>query len=91
MAKRVTQDDIIKFNILYKQIGTYAGVARKTGFSAGTVRKYIIQNFEEPKEEEKITWNGTLREPGSFEIFPTIWLDEEEKKLVEELRKEILI
>ena len=45
MANRVTQEDIIKFNKLYLQYKTYAAVARETGFSATTVKKYIIQNF----------------------------------------------
>ena len=45
MANKVTQQDIIKFNELYLQYKTYAAVARETGFSATTVKKYIVQNF----------------------------------------------
>ena len=39
--KLVTLEDITLMNELYKQIGTYAGVARQVGFSASTVAKYI--------------------------------------------------
>lgn len=44
-VKRVQQEDIIKMNELYIQIGTYAGVARAVGFSAGTVKRYIQENY----------------------------------------------
>ena len=42
MAKRVTEDDKILFNTLYLKLGTYSGVAKETGFSASTVKKYIV-------------------------------------------------
>ena len=38
----VTDNDKIQFNELYLQCGTYAEVARRTGFSASTVKRYII-------------------------------------------------
>jgi hypothetical protein len=44
MAKRVQESDITRMLELYKELGTYAGVAREVGFSASTVRKYIIEN-----------------------------------------------
>ena len=40
--KLVEPQDIIKMNELYKELGTYAAVARKVGFSPTTVKKYII-------------------------------------------------
>ena len=43
---RVSPDDIINFNNLYLKYRTYAGVARETGFSASTVKKYIIPGYE---------------------------------------------
>lgn len=88
MAKKVTQDDILEFNTLYLELGTYAAVARKTGFSAGTVKRYIIENFAPPAPQQK--WNGELRPVGSFSIekYP---LTESEKADLEELRKEISI
>ena len=46
MAKRVTNEDILKFNEIYYRTKTYAEVARKTGFSASTVKKYIDKNWQ---------------------------------------------
>ena len=44
MAKRVQESDIARMLELYRELGTYAAVAREVGFSASTVRKYIIEN-----------------------------------------------
>lgn len=41
MARRVTPKDIVKFHDLYEQYGTYAAVARATGFSASTVGRHL--------------------------------------------------
>lgn len=41
MANRISADDIIRINELYQELGTYAAVARATGFSPGTVKKYV--------------------------------------------------
>lgn len=41
---RVTEEDKVKFNELYAKLGTYAAVARETGFSASTVRRYIVKD-----------------------------------------------
>ena len=46
MAKRVTNEDILKFNEIYYKTKTYAEVARETGFSASTVKKYINKNWQ---------------------------------------------
>ena len=43
MAKKVQPDDIQKMLELYQSLGTYAAVAREVGFSASTVRKYILE------------------------------------------------
>jgi len=88
MANKVTQDDILQFNLLYLELGSYAAVARKTGFSAGTVKKYIVENFTPPAPQQK--WSGELREPGSFTIEKE-GLSKEELLQLEELRKEISI
>lgn len=45
MANRVTQENIIEMNEIYLKCGTYAETARRTGFSASTVKKYIIPNY----------------------------------------------
>lgn len=45
MAKTVDTEMIIRINELYKQIGTYAGVAREVGLSPTTVRKYVRDDY----------------------------------------------
>lgn len=47
MAK-VSQQDIQTFNERYYVCHNYSQVARETGFSASTVRKYIIKDWEPP-------------------------------------------
>ena len=49
--KRVTQDDIIAMNEAYLACGTYSGAAKTTGWSASTVKKYIIDGY---KSEQKV-------------------------------------
>lgn len=51
MAK-VTQSDIKIINDLYYELKTYAAVARKTGFGASTVKKYVIPNYVPTSEED---------------------------------------
>ena len=46
MANRLTEEDKIRINELYIKYGTYAEVARQTGFSASTVKKYVIPGYE---------------------------------------------
>ena len=50
MARKVTEEDKILINELYIKLKTYAAVARETGFSPTTVKKYIIANYI-PKEQ----------------------------------------
>lgn len=45
MARRVSSEDIIEMNELYLKLGTYAAVARATGFSPSTVKKYIKPDY----------------------------------------------
>lgn len=51
MAKRVTNEDIILINEAYLAAGTYSGAAAATGWSASTVKKYIIPDY---KSEQKV-------------------------------------
>ncbi len=53
MANKVTQDDIKAFNEKYYACHNYSQVARETGFSAGTVKKYIIPDWK-PIDENTI-------------------------------------
>lgn len=90
----VTQADIKEFNRLYLELKTYAAVARKTGFSPSTVKKYIVSNYEEPKEENFIRFEGPLPEFDSTIFRKDDWgdlcvLSEEEQEEVRQLWKEI--
>ena len=88
MANKVTPDDILQINTLYLELKTYAAVARKTGFSAGTVKKYIIPNFT--PATEKTRWEGILLPVGTF-IISNEDLSELEIEVLNQLRKEIEI
>ena len=88
MANKVTPDDILQMNTLYLELKTYAAVARKTGFSAGTVKKYIIPNFTPATEKTK--WDGILLPVGTF-IISNEDLSELEIEVLNQLRKEIEI
>ena len=56
----VTQNDIKEFNKLYIELKTYAAVARATGFSPATVKKYIIKDYKEVEEANMIRFNRAL-------------------------------
>lgn len=45
MASKVTVEDVLRINELYYKHKTYAEVARQTGFSASTVKKYVIKDW----------------------------------------------
>lgn len=53
MASKVTNEDILRINELYYKHKVYAEVARQTGFSASTVKKYVVPGWE-PVEQKKI-------------------------------------
>lgn len=52
MANKVTPNDIQLMNELYYELHNKAEVARRTGFSASTVSKYIIPNWTPVIETE---------------------------------------
>lgn len=99
---RVTDEDKILINQIYLEVGTYAETARRTGFSASTVRKYILEaqkkniSYEEiDKSEWKIVrienldFNKNL--PIIYNIGEVCVLSEEERKEIQELWKEIYL
>ena len=95
-AKRVQADDIVKMNELYKVIGTYAGVAREVGFSAGTVKRYIIADYVPQasmipieKREFVVPAMGELVYPKNWNDF--LKLTDEEINDIKELQKNISI
>ena len=96
---KITQEEILQMNILYKELGTYAAVSREIGRAPSTVKKYIDPNFEIIDESKIIRFN---REdiPTSFSteeflkvenIGSMCVLSDEEWKELEILRKEITI
>lgn len=46
MASKVTNEDILRINEIYYKTKVYAETARQTGFSASTVKKYVIPGWE---------------------------------------------
>lgn len=55
--KRVTSENILEFNTLYYIYKNYSEVARQTGFSASTVKKYVVPNWAPIVESEVIRFN----------------------------------
>lgn len=53
MANRVTSEDILRMNEIYYKTRVFAEVARQTGFSASTVRKYVDTKWK-PVEQKNI-------------------------------------
>ena len=58
MVTRITDEQKIEINKLYKIIGTYSGVAKEMGISPSTVKRYIIPAFNMP--DETATKNITI-------------------------------
>ena len=94
MAKAVGQETIIKINDLYLEIGTYAGVSRAPGGSPSptTVKKYIIPGYK--KEVRVLADKKTIPEL-DLKMFDGCWdnliqIREDEKALIEEVRKEVI-
>ena len=97
MAKRVTEDDKILMNELYIELKPYAAVARETGFSASTVKKYIVSGYTPQAKIEIKPFAGIVSEElpplpqTPHDWFNFMKITEEEKQEMEELRKEVLI
>ena len=94
---RVTQQDIINFNNLYYKYKSFAEVARQTGFSAGTVSKYVDKNYVPIDDTKKKTFSGEINN-SNFDVLVAVdtWgvllsLSEDELKKLEELWNELTI
>lgn len=100
MAKRVTNEDIINFNTIYYKTKNYSQVARETGFSASTVKKYIDKNWE-PVKADNIVRFDLVNLPNFFEVAPLFRgvenygdlcvLSEKEKEQIKSLWEELAI
>lgn len=94
---KVTQNDIIIFNNLYYKTHNYTEVARQTGFSAATVRKYVDKNYVPVNKEDKVIFSATLsKEPPRLLVETDTWgqhciLTNDEKEKLKELWKELEI
>ena len=49
---RLSEQDIQEIKKVYAEVGTYAGTARVTGFSASTVKRYVTGEVT-PKAKKK--------------------------------------
>ena len=98
MARKVTVEDIKQFNELYYKYKSYAEVARQTGWSAGTVSKYVDKNFV-PVVDTDIQRFDMASMPSFsldyFERFDTVGdmcvLSDEERVEIESMWKEIAV
>lgn len=96
MANKVTQDDIKAFNEKYYVCHNYSQVARETGFSAGTVKKYIIPDWKPVDKNTIQRFNQPLPEFDTSIFRLKNWdklceLSDEEKIEVKKLQEEISI
>ena len=69
MANKVTNEDILRINEIYYKTKVYAETARQTGFSASTVKKYVIPGWEPVKEEGVVRFERSQVPEFDFSIF----------------------
>ena len=96
MAKRVTNEDIIRINEIYAATKVYAETARQTGFSASTVKKYVNPNYipMQNQNTEKLKFEHAELPP--YPADGSAWrtlmeLSANEKEKILDLQKEIMI
>jgi len=94
MAKRVTNEDIILINEAYLAAGTYSGAAAATGWSASTVKKYIIPDYKSEQKVEAVDIELPPLEEIADKLPP--WYDitcltPEEEKEIKLLWKEMIV
>lgn len=94
---KVKQEDILEFNELYFKLKNYSEVARQTGFSVATVRKYVDKNYQPVEQANFVKFQGEIStELPQLLIESDEWgkyfkLTPEEEKLMPELWKELNI
>lgn len=99
MPRKVTIEDIEQMNREYLDCHSYAEVARRTGWSANTVRHYIYKDFGIIPEEQIKRFNPDTDMP-VFSTEPFMGLEnygelcvlsDEEKEEIKELWKELVV
>ena len=91
--KRVTQEDIVLMNEAYLACGTLSGAAKATGWSASTVKKYLIPDF---KSEQKVE-AANIELPPISKVLEQLQSDNltclrpDEEKEIKNLWKEMLV
>ena len=98
MANRVTSEDILRMNKIYYKTRVFAEVARQTGFSASTVRKYVDVNWKPIENEDIIKFDmndlpefDTTCFKGIENYGDLCVLTEREQDEMKELLKELVI
>lgn len=102
MARRVTEEDIKKINIEYLDCHSYAETARRTGWSASTVKNHIDPSFSKtevtPKQNiKRFVFPDDMPQDDSYtELFNGVEnygelcaLSDEERAEIKELWEEI--
>ena len=94
MAKKVTNEDIIQINEAFLLCRTYSGVAKATGWSASTVKKYIIDGYvssKKPIEYNIVPLSIEQTIQKLIENNAICDVTEEEKLELKELQKDIIV
>lgn len=98
MANRVTSEDILRMNEVYYKTHVFAEVARQTGFSASTVRKYVDVNWKPVVSENIIRFEmedlpefDTTCFKGVDNYGDLCMLTEREQEEMKELWKELAV
>ena len=98
MASKVTNEDILRINEIYYKTKVYAETARQTGFSASTVKKYIIPGWKPVAQEKIVRFNLSQLPEFDTSIFKNVdnygslcVLTEREVEKMTELWKELAL
>lgn len=97
MARRtVNEEDVIQINEAFLLCGTYSGAAKATGWSASTVKKYIISGYT--SQIDTVVRESMITLPDLDEIVANLMqmahatmLTSEEALEVTELWKELIM
>lgn len=98
MARRVTAEDIKNINQIYYECKSYAETARRTGWAAATVSRYVDKDYQPVQSEDVKRFDIHYDLPDfSTEPFENVELGDlcvltdEEKVEITELWREIAI